>query len=229
MSAAQNSTADAATDPLLQFLAADVPLRTLLRHGAQPLDWLASLETSPIVMTYPDGCGGMVAEEVSKLRLIELGHLLGMTPDDKGDCDALCWKEAIIWEDATSSPNRVEGIWFVHEKCCDWDAGEHGAPLTIPPDRLRELQRESKERRARYAAENERRKAEAEAKRAQEIRDGQEILIESRIALHRRKGVEITRDQAEREVEDMVQGFRGIRELAVDLAAIVNEGSASDI
>lgn len=210
-------------DPLLQFLAADVPLRTLLEHGAQALDWLAALNVSPIVMTYPDAEGGMVVEEVSKVGLIERAYQLGWGVVDEG-CEGVTFQNAVDWQDVDDAPERVPGIWFSHCDCVEWEVDGGGAPLSLPSDRLRELKAAYVAGREKLHAERLQREADAIAKRDADAREGHEILIEGRIALHRRKGVEITREQAEREVLEMVEGFRGIRKLAVDLAAISAEG-----
>lgn len=196
-------------DPLLQFLSADVPLRTLLEHGAQALDWLSALNVSPIVMTYPDAQGGMVVEEVSKVGLIERAYQLGWIVVDEG-CEGVTFQNAVDWQDADDAPERVPGIWFSHCDCVEWEVDGGGAPLSLPANRLQKLKDDWISYQDQVRQDRERKVEEVQARRAADARQGHEILIESRIALHRKKGVEITRLQAEREIEDIVAGFRGI-------------------
>ncbi|WP_143703970.1 MULTISPECIES: hypothetical protein [Luteimonas] len=206
-----------AADPLLQFLAADVPLRVLLQHGAESLDWLASLGDVPVWMSYPDGVGGIALEEVSKIRLLERSHELGWrVVTDPGAF--LEFEDAICWQDDAEGDDRVPGVWYAHTECVEWETVKCGVPLAIPGYRLKQIRAEyaSFTEQARIARERD--AAEAKAKRDEDARQGHEILVAGRIALHRRNGREITREQAEREIEDMVAGFRGIRELAVGLA-----------
>jgi len=191
--------APAPADPILQFLGADVPLRTLLEHGAERLDWLAALDVSPIVMTHPDGKGGMLVEEVSKIQLIERGHQFGFKPDEAGDCSIFCWETHCTWEDESDSPNRVPGIWFVHGDLIDENAGSWGSPVTIPSARLDELRREKTEWRARRDAEAQ---ARASVEAAWGDADRENKLIDSRVeARFIRDRSEISCSQAREEIQ----------------------------
>lgn len=145
-------------DPIEQYLQANVPIRVLLEHGAQRLDWLAYLEASPIVISYRDTVGKIVNEEVTKVGLIERAHSLGWEPAEQGEIGALAFSSVSIWEDNANEPEATHGIWFAHEDAMHWEVNAWGTPLGIPAARFSAL--EERERAA--GEESQRRLAELE-------------------------------------------------------------------
>lgn len=123
-------------DSIEQYLQANVPIRVLLEHGAQRLDWLTDLEVSPIVLSYRDAAGMIVNEHVTKLGLIERAHALGCEPVEQGEADCILFEQMTIWEDEATEDGAVTGIWFVHEHAAHWEDDAWGTPLGIPGERF---------------------------------------------------------------------------------------------
>lgn len=143
-------------DPIEQYLKANVPVRVLLEHGAERLDWLTHLAATPIVISYRDEAGEIVNEEVTKIGLIERAHYLGWKPTEHGERDCIDFTDTVAWEDAADQPDAVAGIWFAHEDAVLWEGHAFGTPMGIPTQRFAGIYARGK---AEYG-ENQRRRAE---------------------------------------------------------------------
>ncbi|WP_435012981.1 hypothetical protein [Xanthomonas arboricola] len=195
-------------DPIEQYLQANVPVRVLLEHGAERLDWLTELTASPIVISYRDSAGKIINEEVTKVELIERAHFLGWKPSEQdGQRDCIDFADTVLWEDAADQPGAVAGIWFAQEYATHWEVDAWGTPLGIPAERFATL-----EHRARAEREDAER-VRAEVAQREELLSTANLclgLIETRIRGRLKSdGVQLSYSQAWEETQAIARA-RGL-------------------
>lgn len=216
-------------DSLSRFLAARVPLKTLLGHGLHGLTWLSENAGLAFHFTYRDAAGELRHEQVDAIGAIERGHELGFEPSIAGEHECFSFLNAFVWREENADEELV-GVWFSQDTG-DCTEDEYDLPLSLPPERL---QAELRVRRAASQAwweQHEADRAAAQKKRERDSREGLAYLIQSTINRHGKLGRVLTQAEAEAEVRDMLQRMAektGLRTGLVEDLAILAGPSLSE-